>query len=160
MVSPTAPLPLRFPRPAAQVGSGPGPRGFPSVSPPSSLLLSAGIEGTLAGKPNRAWPDTPQVTGSAQSLQEPGLCGRGVAQVLVKVELLQLLVTCCLMAGTPLLPTRGFAASSCPCSTASITSQPPVGTDTSFHHPAHAGEELWGSSGSVRGWALGNPRLF
>lgn len=59
----------------------------------------------------------------------------GWLQVLVKVKLLRPLVTCCLVARTLLLPARGFAALSCPCSSACIGSQPPVGTETSAHPP-------------------------
>lgn len=77
-----------------------------------------------------------QVKGSIQSLQESGLGGHGVAYVFIKLELLQPLLTCCLVAGTPWLPARGFAAFTCPCSTAGTGSQPPVGTETSAYPPS------------------------
>lgn len=88
MVSPTALLPQRRPRP-----------GWPrwALSPvhgaPQHCLLPLPFSSPLA--PKGRWQGTPATLGqmhagkgSIQPLQEPGLCGHGVAQVLVTSELL------------------------------------------------------------------------
>lgn len=66
-----------------------------------------------------------QVKGLVQILSQAGLCGCGVAQVSGKWGLLPTWVTCCLVAGTPLLPAPPVC----------IGSQPPVGTETSAQLP-------------------------
>jgi len=134
MVSPTALLPQRCPRRGWQGWALSQLHGAPRqclLPPPSPLCRPCRDAGR---EPSGAWPAThAEVKASSQPLLEPGLCGHGAAPVLVTSELLRPLVTCCLVAGTPLLPAWGFAAWSCPCSAAGTSSQRPAGAGTSAH---------------------------
>lgn len=103
--SPTAlPLPEVPETWLAQVVSNSDPQDSTAVSPPSSLLLSTGIKGMLVGRHNCVWPNTHTGEGLGSAPAEAGLCGCDVAQVSSKWGLLPTSVTCCLVAGTPLLP--------------------------------------------------------
>ena len=142
MVSPTALLPPEMPKTwLAQVGSVAGPQSSTAVSPPSSFSPLA-LKGCWQGNPTVLGQTRTQVKGSIQSLQEPGLCGHGVAQVRVKLELLRPLVTCCLVAGSPLLPARGFQPPPALALLPASAPSPQWAWRPLPARPDHAGEEL------------------
>lgn len=117
--------------------------------PFSSLLASKGCwqgDTAVSGQTHT------QVKGLVQILPQAGLCGCGVAQVSGKWGLLPTWVTCCLVAGTPLLPAPPVC----------IGSQPPVGTETSAQLPGLHWRRAVRHSGNLwlfQGWGQFLPPL-
>lgn len=70
---------------------------------PQQCLLAL-PKGMLAGRHSCVWPDTHPAEGLSSALPGAGQCGCAVAQVSDQWGLSPRLVTCCLVARTPVLP--------------------------------------------------------